>query len=59
VFIFTSKPFQPKAGLPRGGGIKKNTLPVKQQVGFKPGTFWSTVKCFNCLATVGVWMVGE
>ena len=23
VFIFTSRPFQPKAGLPRGGGVKK------------------------------------
>ena len=32
-------PFQPKAGLPRGGGVKKNTLAVKQQVGFEPGTF--------------------
>jgi len=24
VFIFTSRPFQPKAGLPRGGGVKKH-----------------------------------
>jgi len=29
VRYFTSKPFQQKAGLPRGGGVKKNTLPVK------------------------------
>ena len=29
----------PSPGLPRGGGVKKNTLPVKQQVGFEPGTF--------------------
>ena len=50
-FIFTSRPFQPKAGLPRGGGVKKNTLAVKQQVGFEPGTFWSTVEC---LATVSL-----
>ena len=41
--FFTSRPFQPKAGPP---------LPVKQQVGFEPGTFWSTVECFNHLATV-------
>ena len=37
--FFISRPFQPKAGLPRGGGVKNNTLPVKQQVGFEPGTF--------------------
>jgi len=53
-FTFTTKPFQPKAGLPRGGGVKKNTLPVKQKVGFKPGTFRSAVKCFNYLATVSL-----
>ena len=52
VFIFTSRPFQPKAGLPRGGGVKK-TLPVKQQVGFEPATFWAAVKCFNHLAIGG------
>ena len=34
---FTSRAFQPKAGLRRGGGVK-NTLPVKQQAGFKTGT---------------------
>jgi len=43
IYDFTSRPFQAKTGLPREGGVKKNTLPVKQQVGFKPGTFWSTV----------------
>ena len=30
-FTFTSKPFQPMANLPRGGGVIK-TLPVKQPV---------------------------
>jgi len=33
--IFTW-PFQPKADLPRG---KENVLPMKQPVGFEPGTF--------------------
>ena len=33
--IFTCKPFQPKADLPRGGGVKQ-ILHRKQQVGFKP-----------------------
>ena len=42
--FFTSRPFQPKVGLPRGGGVKENTLPVKQQVGFELGTFWSADK---------------
>ena len=36
----------------RTKNIKKITLPVKQQVGFQPGTFWSTVECFKHLATV-------
>ena len=40
------RPFQPMADLPRGGGVKKALHPVKQQVGFEPGTL-STVKCFK------------
>ena len=52
--LFYLQPFQPKACLPRGGGVKKNTLPVKQQVGFEPGAFWSAVKCLNHLATVSL-----
>jgi len=32
--------------------VKENTLPVKQQVGFEHGTFWSAVESFNYLATV-------
>ena len=39
MLYFYLQPFQPKAGLPRGGGVKKNTLPVKQQVGFSLRTF--------------------
>ena len=37
--IFTSWPFQPMADLPRGGGVKESTSPVKQQERFEPGTF--------------------
>jgi len=42
--FFTSKPFQPKA---------------KQQVGFEPGNFWSTVQYLNHSATLGVLCSGK
>lgn len=36
----------------KGRRGKENTSPAKQQVRFKPGTFWSTGECFNRLSTV-------
>lgn len=44
LYFFTFKPFQSKA---------------KQQVGFEPGTFWSTVQYFNHSATLGVLCSGK
>ncbi len=44
----TSKTLQPKAALPRGGGVKRTLYSVKQQVGFEHATSRYTVKCFNC-----------
>jgi len=40
---FTSKPFQPKDGLPGG---KVNTFPMKQQVAFQPGTLGPQLNAF-------------
>jgi len=47
-----------KGWSPKGKRGKENTLPVKQQVGFQPGAFWSTVECFNHVATVSLQMTG-
>ncbi len=47
-------PFSPRLVSQEEEEVKKNLLIlylVKQQVGFEPGTFWSTVKFFNHLAT--------
>ena len=44
VLTFTSRPFQPKDGLPRG---KVNTFPVKQQVAFQPGTVGPQLNAFT------------
>ena len=52
--LFLPQALSAKAWSPKGRRGKENTLPVKQQVGFEPGTFWSTVECFNHLATVSV-----
>jgi len=51
VFYFTSKPFQPKAGLPRGGGVKKKHFTCEATGGIQTWDFWSAVKCFNHLVT--------
>ncbi len=51
VFCFyLLSPFRPRL-VSQGEEVKKNSCLVKQQVGFEPGTFGSTVKCFNHLAT--------
>ena len=50
-FFLVEGLFQMMAWVGEGEG---GTLPVKQQVGFEPGTFWSTVECFNHLATVSL-----
>jgi len=45
VFIsFTSKALSAKDWSPKGRRGDENTLPVKQQVEFEPGTFWSAAK---------------
>ena len=54
MFIFESYSFQPKAGLPRGGGVKENTLPMKQQVGFDPGLRWNALTTWpQCHSKMG------
>ena len=40
--IFTSRPFQPKTGLPGGGGVKKHFI-WKGINGIQTCDFWSTV----------------
>ena len=39
--------FSAKGWSPKGWRGKENTLPARQQLGFKPRTFWSLVECFN------------
>ena len=46
--------FSAKGWSPKGWRGKENTLPARQQLGFKPGTFWSLVECFNHLVTVSL-----
>ena len=48
-----------KGWSPKGRRGKENTSPAKQQVGFKPGTFWSTGECFNHLSTVSLHCVSS
>ncbi len=52
VNILPPKPFSPKLVSQGEEEVKKNFYLVKQHVGFEPGTFGSTVKCFiNYLVT--------
>ena len=55
VFNFYLLALSTKGWSPKERRVKKIIiLPAKQQVGFEPGTFWSTVECFNQLATVSL-----
>lgn len=56
-FAVAANEQESKAGLPSGGGIKKTTSLVKQQAGFKPGTFWPVVLATRTQEGQGIYAV--